>query len=107
MTEELKKFIEKSRWIFAKTMPESPHYYIVRSGENEDNFVALVKYIRENGFQAYYGSFTHPFTYLEYNGYRYWTMGNPLPETTIINRAEIALYEKNETTEGIYIRPRG
>ncbi len=106
MTAELEKFIEESKWIFAKTMPESPHWYIVRSEENEDNFVALVKYIRENGYQAYYGDFARPFTYLEYNSYRYWTMGNPLPKTTIINRAEMALYEKIETPKGIFIRPR-
>ncbi len=105
MIAEWEKFIEDSQWIFAKTMPESPHWYIVRSKENENNFVALAKYIRENGYEAYYGNFARPFTYLEYNGYRYWTMGNPLPETTIINRADMKLYEKIKTSEGIHIRP--
>ncbi len=106
MTAELEKFIGDSRWIFAKTMPEAPHWYIVRSKENEVHFVALAKYIRKNGYRAYYGRSACPFTYLEFNGKRYWTMGNPLPETTIINRAETALYEKFETPDGIFIRPR-
>jgi hypothetical protein len=28
-------------------------------------------------------------TYLELDGWEYWTMGAPLPETTVINRARI------------------
>ncbi len=105
MTDQLAKFINESNWIFAKTMPESPHYYIVRSKENEENFVALAQYIRDNGYQAHYGSLPQAFTYLEYEGYRYWTMGNSMSETTILNRCRIDLYEKVETPEGIWIQP--
>jgi hypothetical protein len=28
-------------------------------------------------------------TYLELDGWEYWTMGAPLPETTVINRARV------------------
>ena len=81
---ELKQFIESVEWTYAKTMPDWPHYYIVRSQINENLFVKLVKHIRQSG---YLGSFYNKtITYFDEGGFIYWTMGNPLDETTIINR---------------------
>jgi hypothetical protein len=30
-------------------------------------------------------------TYVNVDGYRYWTMGEPIPQTTIINRTSVEM----------------
>jgi hypothetical protein len=37
------------------------------------------------------------FTYLDFDGWTYWTMGEPVEETTLINRARLP---GNETPPG-------
>jgi len=80
----LKEFIDYVQWTFAKTMPEWPHEYIVRERVDEDLFIQLVCHIREQGYEARF--YQEIFTYYDYGGMVYWTMGEPLGETTIINR---------------------
>jgi hypothetical protein len=83
-SQELKLFIESITWTFAKTMPEWPHSYIVRSKVDDNLFVKLVEHIRKFGYE---GSFYQTkLIYFEEDGLIYWTMGNPVEETTIINR---------------------
>ena len=76
------------KWRFAKTIPKSPHWYTLRrEWKDEDAFKNAVLFIRENGYQRKYYNSTY--TYLEHDGYRYWTMGFPADETTLINRAQL------------------
>jgi len=80
----LQEFIDSIQWTFAKTMPEWPHEYIVRDQVDENLFMMLVQHIRWQGYESkFYQRF---FTYYDYRGMVYWTMGEPLGETTIINR---------------------
>ena len=65
-------------------MPEWPHYYVVRDVQNEKDFVEFFEYIRSNGKPEPF--FDKTYIYLEIDGWKYWTMGNPIEETTIINR---------------------
>ncbi len=77
-------FIESAPWTFAKTMPVWPHEYIVRTRVDEALFVSLVEHIRQHG---YLGTFyAKAITYFDAGGRVYWTMGEPLAETTIVNR---------------------
>jgi hypothetical protein len=100
--ERVKRFItdyaERSGWTFAKTMPDKPHEYAVRARSadlgKEHEFVWVVQAIREHGYKRKFGSTTY--TYLNVDGGRYWTMGNPLPETTILNRAPLTLEGQEE-----------
>ena len=82
---ELKQFIANLKWTYAKTMPDWPHYYIVRSKVDEPLFVKLVEHIRIYGYQGPF--YDKSITYFEEDGLIYWTMGNPIDETTILNRA--------------------
>lgn len=68
-------------------MSQMPHEYTVRGETADKEFDWFVLYIREHGYRAKYGS--RNYTYLEVDGWRYWTMGAPLEATTIINRAEL------------------
>lgn len=82
--DEIKAFISSSKWTYAKTMPDWPHNYIVRGPENEAMFVKIVEHIRAHGYEGQF--FAKKITYFDEDGYTYWTMGNPIPETTVINR---------------------
>ena len=79
--------LESFEWRFAKSMPHIPHWYILKNPQfcTGDEFEDLVSHIRSHGvLQEWNGRF---FTYFYYNGYKYWTMGAPVSETTVINRA--------------------
>ena len=81
-------FIKKNKWVFAKTMPKTPHEYVNRkilTPVMQTEFDEFVKYIRQYGERAkYWGK---EYVYLHIDGYYYWTMGAPLEETYILNRA--------------------
>ena len=77
-----------NEWHFAKTMPKFPHWYTLRrEWEDGDSFENAVLFIRENGYKSKYYNATY--IYLEHDGCRYWTMGFPVDETTLINRAQL------------------
>ena len=83
-----KEFIESNQWTFAKSMADIPHWYIVKQKcTSQKSFEELVAYIRANGYPQKFYSKT--FIYCNIGEYKYWTMGNPIEVTTIINRAKI------------------
>jgi len=78
-------FIAAAPWRFAASMPHQRHWYTVRGQTPERDFEWFVDYIREQGYDGcFQGSL---YRYLNVDGWRYWTMGAPVRETTIINRA--------------------
>ncbi len=85
LSTNLKLFVNSQSWIFAKTYAKTwPHEYIVRDQVDEALFIALVEHIRANG---YIGKFYKmDITYFDEDGMVYWTMGDPIETTTIINR---------------------
>jgi len=105
-TEQARRFVAKSRWIFAKTMPRWPHWYCLRRDAllagHEDEFLAMVAFIREVGVvrpwprDARVPRYHH--TYLDLDGWSYWTMGAPVEETTLINRARVDSADQFEQT---------
>lgn len=99
--DDARVYIATVRWQFAKTMPQWPHEYTVRDWlpDLEDGFFAFVTLIRNEGIvkpwprDAAVPRYHH--TYLELDGWEYWSMGEPVPETTVINRARL---EEDEAT---------
>jgi hypothetical protein len=86
--DELREFVRSSPWTFARTMPEIPHEYTLRTeAPDERVFERVVLHIREEGYKAVFGSATY--TYLDIDDWKYWTMGTPLEHTTLINRAKL------------------
>lgn len=88
MTEqEFAEFVAAHEWTFAKTMAKIPHWYVVREKcRNDWEFEDAVRFVREHGEPRKFWRKT--FVYYDYKGYSYWSMGFPLDETTILNRAE-------------------
>jgi SAM-dependent methyltransferase len=86
-------FVNKSRWIFAKTMKENPHEYALRKNCDSSEFDEAVLFIRENGVKEEFKGYYYVIYYL--NGLKYWTMGAPLDKTILINRTrDFNIYDK-------------
>ena len=50
--QELRDFVNRETWTYAKTMPKWPHEYIVRERVDERLFVLLVEHIRTHGYEG-------------------------------------------------------
>jgi hypothetical protein len=94
--------VDSLTWTFAKTMPFIPHFYIVRDRHlDSERFEALVRYLRSHGQPGRWGSrprstvldegrIIEGLIYCDLGEQRYWTMGWPIDEETVVNREEIA-----------------
>jgi hypothetical protein len=84
------------RWTW---LPEWPHEYIVRARVDEKLFEQLVRHIRANGHEEAY--YTEKYIYFEEDGMLYWTMGEPIEETDIINRCRKESSYENRLKNGM------
>ena len=105
--DKLRDMIARCQWRFAKTMPFAPHEYIVRDKcpLTDEEFVYFVDMQRRFGVKERWGKYNNPYLYID--DYKYWTMGAPYDETTVINRAKACvvddahkLYEGMKEVEG-------
>lgn len=91
---KIKQFVERYPWTFAKTYADrAPHEYYVKQEldkRGQKDFVWFVKLIRKKGFKAKFWGEEH--VYLEFDGKYYWTMGEPIEETYILNRCDASEY---------------
>jgi hypothetical protein len=88
--EEITSFIEGHDWRFAKTMAHIPHSYVVKKNcRSVVEFERFVMHIRRHGYQARFGRAYYTYFDWAVDGviHQFWTMGEPLSETIIINRA--------------------
>ena len=76
------------RYVFAKTMPQWPHWYCLRrEWVGVVDFEPVVQFMRDYGYdEDFLGKKTRRFNVGEF---KYWTMGEPLSATVLINRALI------------------
>jgi len=89
---ELRHAVESLRWVFAKTMPQCPHWYVVRSPEIEEIYVALFQATKDHGKLEYFYKTRRQYLYLG-DGFKYWRMTEDLRQSRIINRCdENAIY---------------
>ena len=79
-------FVNSVPWRFAATMPQNPHEYTVRRGLSDEKFKEAVSYIREHGYFKEFRGWRY--RCYSVGGWEYWTMGNPIEQTKIINRAK-------------------
>ena len=85
--EEVVSLLDKAEWKFAKTFShKAPHWYALREKwNNDEEFDFLVQWLRDNSVTRYF--WRKPFQVFIYKGWRYWTMGAPINETILINKA--------------------
>lgn len=85
--EEVRKILENKTYRYAKTMPHCPHEYTLKKDWDKSQFEEVVKFIRKNGkIEKYYKK---DIIYLYVGDFKYWTMGNPIEQTILINRANV------------------
>jgi hypothetical protein len=82
-------------FVFAKTMADIPHWYVVRSPANEADFIELFATIRRDGVIKEWRGRKYRYWYRG-DGFRYWPMPDFLPNCKIINRAKV---EPDDVTE--------
>ena len=87
--ETFRAYVAAVRWQFAKTMPHDPHEYTVRKWGDPEEFEAAVVFIREQGYDDLYKR--RWYRAYDLDGWKYWTMGAPVGQTTIINRKDLSL----------------
>ena len=99
---QIREFIAKQSWIFAKTYADrAPHEYIVRgrAAGTDEEFMSVVNYIAENGITMYF--WNHPNKYIFLDGHQYWVMRNGENDpTTILNRCNTNEYKYSITWKG-------
>lgn len=85
------EFISKELFVKAKTYEKiAPHEYIVckqddNNSERRAEFEWIVLFIRRNGYPKKF--WRKEYIYFDHKGYSYWTMGEHLETTWILNRA--------------------
>jgi hypothetical protein len=82
-------FIGMSKWIFAKTYAKfAPHEYtLLKQTHSSNTFLEFARFIERHGYKEKFGK--REYTYVNIDGWKYWTM-DPTPEQTdLINRARI------------------
>ena len=81
----LGKKLLNAKFVFAKSMPKTPHYYTLRETWNDSDFDKVVSLIRINGYKKKF--FRTFYTYFDINNFQYWTMGASINRTILINKA--------------------
>lgn len=90
--DELIAHLEAADWTFAKTAIKNPHYYTLHfKWETRQLFEEAVAKIRELGETVMFWG--KPYICYDVNGFRYWSMGFPVSETTLINRRPLESHE--------------
>lgn len=86
---KLREMIARCELTFAKTMPWCPHEYIVRGKcpLTKEEFLYFIDMQRKHGVKERWGKYNNSYLYIY--GYKYWTMGAPVEETIIMNRAKV------------------
>jgi hypothetical protein len=87
----MKNKLKNLTWRFAKTMPDIPHEYVVRSSENEADFVALFETINKHGRWSKFRGNRYRY-WQPGDGFQYWTMTSDIRFSRlsrVINRAKI------------------
>jgi hypothetical protein len=87
-----RNFVAARGWRDAVTYRETaPHEYIVRKWESNASgnlaFDRFIELIRRFGYADFFYKVRH--LYWAIDEHKYWTMGWPVPETTVINRSRV------------------
>ena len=83
----VREFIDSSKWIFARTMADIPHWYcLLRDCEDRNLFLKFVRFMEEHSVTGTFCGKQYRYFYLD--GYRYWHMDPSAEECDLINRCD-------------------
>jgi hypothetical protein len=89
---DAREYIASQEWVFARTMPQNPHEYVVlKASTRPHQHLAFRQFIRDRGVVSMFDGWE--FCYLDIDHHRYWvTPTDPAPDGqswTIINRKTV------------------
>jgi hypothetical protein len=84
----IRAVIDSLSFRFARTMPETPHEYVVRSPDNEAAYLALFSAIMERGVYERWAGRRKRYLYPG-DGWKYWAMTTEVDQSRVINRMKI------------------
>lgn len=99
--QRIRKYIESVEWLRARTYEKTaPHEYTIRwwRVDLEQDFIDFVLFVRKNGVQEKF--YNKTFTYFYLDEHKYWTMGDPIANTWVLNRALVKDYPNNRYKGG-------
>ena len=73
---------------FAKTIPECPHEYAIRSPANEQEYVRMFEAVRAHGIWQKWRGRKRQYWYAG-DGYKYWVMTDKVQFSRILNRTRV------------------
>lgn len=82
--QQLAEWLDTRYWQFARTTPQNPHEYTHRRWGDPESFERAVLHIREHGRQESYAG--REYIVYDCGPHFYWTMGDELATTVILNR---------------------
>lgn len=87
-------FVAEVTWRFAKTMPDWPHWYVMKPWNpgREAEFMELARRIFEEGRDEQWAAGTayeRTRRYYVMGAYKYWSMDPTIESTDLINRARL------------------
>lgn len=94
--EAVAEWIQNRYWQQARTKT-NPHAYTVKAWGSVENFERVVLFIREHGYHQTFGG--DIYTQLDVRDHFYWTMGDALDSTVILNRKPLERDELPEPEE--------
>ena len=83
----IEELVNGMKWTFAKTMPDNPHYYIVKQEQDIVDYDRLYWYIFDHPTMVEYEGYTYKTATI--GDYMYWIMTDDFSESRIINRKSI------------------
>ena len=90
---EVEEWIAGRHWQQARSR-SNPHSYTLRRWGHEETFELIVLHIREFGYEAVFAGSVY--TQYDCGDHFYWTMGNSLPATVVLNRKPLPDSEADE-----------
>lgn len=91
-----RRFINSQDWRFSRTMPQWPHWYIIRGeGNRREDFDRLATLIKREGAGDTWGRQTR--RYLRIGKHKYWVLGDiinraaPIPSAEVRRRGQLWL----------------
>ena len=102
--DEIRSYIKRGSWKWARTYLSVPHEYIIRGSSNNDlskeEFFNFILTIKHTGVEEWFGKRKNQYLYID--GYKYWTMGDgiDLEVDKTINRQKV--FSEFDTLPTIY-----
>ena len=102
-TDEVRAFVAKVQFTYAKSVPDNPHFYLVRAKlepELQPGFDALVALIERDGYRS--RSQDASYVYLELgDGWRYWASRSLFQSGGNLNRARVEQPDERPQIPGL------